>query len=105
MTENLENRSWMRFSRLASAINPIGTLARLHRKLDQQAKLNEAVGKSLLEMFGTLNARLEAIDRRQDRMWAHLDVIRGRLNTYVGDGVGLAYTIEGMPIFVNSQDI
>jgi len=95
----------MRFSRLAAALNPIGTLARINRKLDRRAKFDEALSKSLLQMFGTLNARLDAMDRRQERMWGHLDFMRGRLNTYVGDGVALAYTIDGMPIFVNAQDI
>jgi FkbM family methyltransferase len=100
-----QHGSWMRFSRLASAFNPIGRLARINRKLDRQAKFNELLAKSLTEIFGTLNARLDTMDRRQERMWGHLDFMRGRLNTYVGDGVALAYTIDGMPIFVNAQDI
>jgi FkbM family methyltransferase len=95
----------MRFSTLASALIPISRLARINRKLDRRAQFDEALAKSLAEMFGTFNARLDAMDRRQERMWGHLDFVRGRLNTYVGDGVALAYTIDGMPIFVNSQDI
>src|ERR1700732_3540434 len=95
----------MRFSTLASALIPISRLARINRKLDRRAQFGEALAKSLAEMFGTFNARLDAMDRRQERMWGHLDFVRGRLNTYVGDGVALAYTIDGMPIFVNSQDI
>jgi FkbM family methyltransferase len=52
-----------------------------------------------------LSRRLDAIEHKLDRMWAHLDFIRTRIGSYVGDGIALTYTVGGAPILVNANDI
>lgn len=114
----------MRFSRLISAINPLSyierRLNRIDRKLDQRVAFDEALARGLLELFKDLKdrmpgepaaqltdlaRRLDTLGERQERMWGHIEFIRTRLNTYVGEGVALAYALDGMPIYVNAFDV
>jgi FkbM family methyltransferase len=114
----------MDFSRLISAVNPLGYLVRrlnrIDRKLDQRAAFDDALASGLRELFKGFNdgmpgepvarwadlaRRLDGIEARQERMWGHIEFIRTRLNTYVGEGVALAYAVDGMAIYVNAFDI
>ena len=119
----------MRFSTLASAINPLRyfdrRFRRIERKLDQRAAFDEMLASNLTDLFGRVDRRLdellleaqagvhlsalhrqiETLAEHQERMWGHLEFIRTRLNTYVGQGVALAHALDGMPIYVNAFDI
>src|SRR5580658_4557248 len=108
----------MRFSKLASAINPLGyferRFQRLDRKLDQRAASDEALasylGRGLLqtplgEQVALLNARIDALGEHQERMWGQFEFVRTRLNTYVGDDIAPAHAVDSMPIYVNAYDV
>jgi FkbM family methyltransferase len=123
----------MRLSTLASALSPLRyferRFRRLERKLDQRAAFDEALAAGLIELFGALNRRLDVEPPRQalapdvaaqlaalnhllatvyahqERMWGHLEFVRTRLNTYVGDGIVMAHALDGMPIYVNAYDV
>ena len=55
-------------------------------------------------MPNDLSTKLDNLDAKLDRMWLHLDFLRTRLTTYLGDGIALTYLLDETPIFVNSND-
>src|SRR5271163_3753563 len=69
----------------------------------EKAKPREKVNQ--VEDFHELGRRLDAIEHKLDRMWAHLDFVRTRIGSYVGGGTTLTYTVDGAPIFINADDM
>lgn len=49
-------------------------------------------------------ARLDAIDKKLDRLWLGIDFLRTHQGTYLGDGIALTHLIDETPIIVNSND-
>jgi FkbM family methyltransferase len=94
----------MRLSKLASAFNPIAQLARIDSKLHIRAQFDDALAARVIEMLEALDRRLASLESRQERMWSHIEFVGARLNTYVGEGMVLAHTVDGTPILVNGGD-
>jgi len=101
----------MRLLDRLSAVNLFGYLRRRFRRHDDG--LNESLDRrlealglhALQDRLDKLQTYLVRIETGQDRMSRQLDQVRTRLSSYLGLGVALTYTVDGMPVLVNANDM
>jgi FkbM family methyltransferase len=67
--------------------------------------LSSSGNDEVIRQIQMIDAKIDALEGKLERVWANIEFMRNRMSSYLGDGIALTYVQDQTPVFVNANDI